>query len=185
MVRSLQKNQMLKYWKFQEHQKLICCFSNALVSTTDSKRTKEALYFLTYSVGSFSRPRTWKRVLSLILIQSVHVIQLQDLNTVMSACWDFLSLVNSGHFLNFKLNYHTCHGSWVEMVTSLLLGGVYIESQTGWKLQTSCLWRKEIQWDVKGITAAHTFAPALTQSQIISYGDAYSSRIFIMNLFLF
>lgn len=191
MVRSLQKNQMLKFWEFQEHQKLICCFSNELLFTTDSKNPKEALYFLTFSVASFSRSRAWKQFWSLILIQSVYVIQLQDLNTVTSACWDFLSLINSGHFLNFKVilsclpwllgwNGHLTPLEWGVYRKSDWLKAPDVAASEGRRFSEMS---RGSQLHRLGVI--QTFAPGLTQLQIISYGDVYSSRMFIINLLSF
>lgn len=114
MARCLQKNQMLKYWKFQEHQKLICCFSNAF----DSKSPKEALYLLIFC-SLFLKVKSLKASLEF----DFNIEYAHHSRSVMSACWDFLSLKNSGHFLNFEVILSDLPWVLIEMVTSLLLEG--------------------------------------------------------------
>lgn len=109
--------------------KLTCCFSNAVVSTAESEKPKKVLRFLSCSLVPFSWLRAWEQCWSLILRQSMYFVQLQDLNTIMLAwlffcCFvlsSFLNLINSGHFLNFKLILSCLPGlmSWNGHLTPL------------------------------------------------------------------
>lgn len=138
--------------------KLTCCFSNAVVSTAESEKPKKVLRFLSCSLVPFSRLRAWEQCWSLILRQSMYFVQLQDLNTIMLAwlffcCFVlscFLNLINSGHFLNFKLILSCLPGlmSWNGHLTPL--SGHLCKELDSESFRNSCLWGNEMHWHLSG-----------------------------------
>lgn len=102
----------------------------------------------------------------------------------MSACWDFLSLINSGHFLNFKV---------IVSCLPWLLGWKGHFTPHGWGVyrKSDCLKTPDVAIsegrrlsDISRGSQLHR-PLQLTQLQVISYEDAYSIRIFVINLLSF